>query len=41
MHCGCCSWKFAIGKLSACEVQELAMAATKSGAKCGFGEVAS
>ena len=28
--------KFAIGKLSACEVQELAMAATKSGAKCGF-----
>ena len=36
----CALWlllqKFAIGKLSACEVQELAMAATKSGAKCGF-----
>ena len=28
--------KFAIGKLSACEVQELAMAANKSGATCGF-----
>ena len=28
--------KFAIGKLSATEVQEIALAATKSGAKCGF-----